>query len=114
MCPESAETLIDLLDSHVPKDLKVVSSSPENLFFQHRAKDGQDYYWLVNDSNRTRTSRLLFSTPGIPEKWDALTGQRSAVFYVNRPGGTEVAYFGHQYGSQCPRRRSIAQHPFED
>ena len=87
---ESVETLIDLLDSHVPKDLKVVSSAPENLFFQHRASYGQDYYWLVNDSNRTRTSRLLFSSSGIPEKWDALTGQRSSVFYVNRPGGTEV------------------------
>ena len=87
---ESVEILIDLLDSHVPKDLKVSSGSPENLFFQHRAKDGHDYYWLVNDSNRARTSRLLFSTSGIPEKWDALTGQRSSVFYVNRPGGTEI------------------------
>src|SRR5215472_10225334 len=87
---ESVETLVDLLDSNVPKDLKVISGSPENLFFQHRAHNGQDYYWLVNDSNRTRTSRLLFSTSGIPEKWDALTGQRSSVFYVNRPGGTEV------------------------
>ena len=87
---ESVETLIDLLDSHVPKDLRIDSSSPENLFFQHRAKYGQDYYWLVNDSNRTRTLRILFSTSGIPEKWDALTGQSSSVFYVNRASGTEV------------------------
>lgn len=87
---ENVEILIDLLDSHVTKDLRVVSGSPENLYFQHRSKNGQDYYWLVNDSNRTRTSRLLISSSGVPEKWDALTGQRSAVFYVNRPTGTEV------------------------
>ena len=87
---ENVETLIDLLDSHVPKDVRVVSSSPEKLFFQHRARNGRAYYWVVNDSNRTRTSRLLFSTSGIPEKWDALTGQRSPVFYVSRPTGTEV------------------------
>ena len=87
---ESVETLVDLLDSNLPKDLKVISGFSENLFFQHRVNNGQDYYWLVNDSNRTRTGRLLFSTSGIPEKWDALTGQRSSVFYVNRPDGTEV------------------------
>src|SRR5215831_150476 len=87
---ENVATLIDLLDAHVTKDVKVVLSSPENLFFQHRAMNGQDYYWLVNDSNRTRTARLIFSTSGIPEKWDALTGLRSPLFYVNRPTGTEV------------------------
>ena len=87
---ESVETLIDLLDAHVPKDLKIIFGSSENLFFQHRARSGQDYYWLVNDTNRPRTVRLEFAASGIPEKWDALTGQRSSVFYVNRPTGTEV------------------------
>jgi len=87
---ENVSTLIDLLDAHVPKDVKVVSGSSENLFFQHRANNGQHYYWLVDNSDRTRITRLIFSTSGIPEKWDALTGQRSSVFYVNRPTGTEV------------------------
>ena len=27
---------------------------------------------------------------GVPEKWDALSGKRSPLFYVNRPQGTEV------------------------
>ncbi|MFN8008384.1 MAG: hypothetical protein U0V70_15455 [Terriglobia bacterium] len=31
-----------------------------------------------------------FRRLGIPEKWDALTGERSPLFYVNRPNGTEV------------------------
>ena len=87
---ESVETLINLLDSHVPKDVKVISGSSENLFFQHRARDGKDYYWLVNDTDRPRTIRVELGTSGIPEKWDALTGQCSSVFYVNRPTGTEV------------------------
>lgn len=87
---ESVETLIDLLDAQVPKDVKLVSGSRENLFFQHRIQNGQDYYWLVNDTNRSRTLRMQLSTSGIPEKWDALTGQHSSVFYVNRPTGTEI------------------------
>ena len=87
---ERVETLIDLLDSQVPKDVKVVSGSQDNLFFQHRAQQGHDYYWLVNDSSRPRTLRVLFATSGIPEKWDALNGQRSSPFYVNRQDGTEV------------------------
>ncbi len=84
------ETLIDLLDADVPKDVRVVSGSSASLFFEHREKSGQNHYWLVNDSARARTNHVLFSVPGIPEKWDALSGKRSPLFYVNRPQGTEV------------------------
>jgi len=84
------ETLIDLLDSTVPKDVRVVSGSSASLYFEHREKLGTNYYWVVNDSDRTRTNEVLFSVTGVPEKWDALSGQRLPLFSVNRPQGTEV------------------------
>jgi len=84
------DTLIDLLDSNVPKDVRVVSGSSASLYFEHREKVGKNYYWLVNDSDRSRTNQVLFSAVGIPEKWDALSGKRSPLFYVNRAEGTEV------------------------
>jgi hypothetical protein len=84
------ETLIDLLDSRVPKDVRVTSGPSAALYAEHREKAGRNYYWLVNDTERSRTAQILFSAPGVPEKWDALTGQRSPLFYVNRSDGTEV------------------------
>jgi hypothetical protein len=84
------ETLIDLLDSVIRKDVRVVSGSSASFYFEHREKAGKNYYWLVNDSGRSRTNHVLFSVTGIPEKWDALSGKRSPLFYVNRPEGTEV------------------------
>jgi hypothetical protein len=84
------ETLIDLLDSVIRKDVRVVSGPSASFYFEHREKAGKNYYWLVNDSDRSRTNHVLFSAVGIPEKWDALSGKRSPLFYVNRPEGTEV------------------------
>ncbi len=87
---QDVETLIDLLDSDVPKDVQVVSGPSASLYFEHREKVGKNYYWLVNDSDRSRTNHVLFSVAGIPEKWNALSGKRSPLFFVNRPEGTEV------------------------
>ena len=87
---ESLEKLIDLLDANIAKDVQVVSGSSDHLFVQHRQKSGHDYYWVVNDSGTPRSNRLLFSVSGTPEKWDALTGKRLPLFYVNRPNGTEA------------------------
>jgi len=87
---ESVETLIDLLESHLPKDARVVSGSQEHLFIQHRSKAGYDYYWFVNDSDQPRTNHIVLSASGIPEKWDALTGARSPVVYTKRAEGPEI------------------------
>ncbi len=84
------ETLIDLLDAHLRKDARVIEGPEPSLFYQHREKQGLPYYWMVNDTDRPRVNRILFSQSGVPEKWDALTGERSPLFYVNRPEGTEV------------------------
>ena len=84
------EKLIDLLDSALPKDARVVRGDSSSLFFEHREKMGTHYYWMVNDSARSRTNHVLFSVRGGAEKWDATSGRRSPLFFVNRPEGTEV------------------------
>ena len=87
---ESVETLIDRLDASLPKDVTVVAGPASNLMFEHNQKLGRDYYWLVNDSDRPRTNQVILSAKGVPEKWDAVTGGREQLYYVNRPDGTEV------------------------
>ncbi|MFN8008383.1 MAG: glycosyl hydrolase [Terriglobia bacterium] len=55
------ETLIDLLDGSLPKDFQVTEGPEDHLFYQHRHKQGQHYYWVVNDSERPRSNRAMFS-----------------------------------------------------
>ncbi len=89
---ESVESLVDLLDAHATKDVRVISGSPDHFFAQHREKSGLSYYWFVNDSDRPRSVVVELSAAGVPEKWDALTGQRSAIPHATRsavtPGAT--------------------------
>ena len=84
------DTLIERLDAHLAKDVWVMEGPESHLPYQHRHKLGQHYYWIVNDTDRPRVNRVLLSQLGVPEKWDALTGERTPLFYVNRPNGTEV------------------------
>ncbi len=83
-------TLLDQLEARLPRDVRVAEGPDEGLLFQHRRKLGQDYYWVVNDTDRPRTNRILFSAQGRPEKWDALSGEKSPVWFTNTPDGTEV------------------------
>jgi len=82
--------LIDLLENRLPKDVRVVDGPDDGLYFQHRQKSGRDYYWAVNDTDRPRTNRVIFSAKGKPEKWDALTGEKSPLWGTDSYGGTEV------------------------
>lgn len=84
------DTLIERLDAHLAKDVRVMEGPETHLPYQHRHKLGQHYYWIVNDTERSRVNKVLFSQQGVPEKWDALTGERTPLFYINRPNGTEV------------------------
>ena len=87
---DSVDALIDTLDAHVPKDVKVTSGPTQHLFFQHRSKLQADYYWVVNDTDRKRVNEVHFAVKGIPEKWNALTGAQEPLFYVNGSSGTDV------------------------
>ncbi len=87
---DSVDALIALLDAHVPKDVRIASGPGQHLFFEHRRKMKQDYYWAVNDTDRARINEVRFSSEGVPEKWNALTGKREPLFYTNGPSGTTV------------------------
>jgi alpha-L-rhamnosidase len=87
---DSVDAMIATLDAEVPKDVQVVSGPDQHLFFEHRRKLDADYYWVVNDTDRKRVNEIHFAAKGIPEKWNALTGAREPLFYVNGTSGTEV------------------------
>jgi hypothetical protein len=83
-------SLLDLLEARLPKDVRIAGGRDDGLICQHRRKLGHDYYWVANDSDRPRTNEVIFSAQGRPEKWDALTGEKSPLWYTNGPDGTEV------------------------
>lgn len=87
---DSVDTLIGVLGVTTPKDVQVVSGPSEHLYFEHRRKLRSDYYWIVNDTDRARVNQVHFSVKGVPEKWNALTGEREPLFYVNDSSGTDV------------------------
>ncbi len=62
-----------------PPEAEVVSGGPEHIFFSHRRSGGVDWYWVVNDSAEARDIRMRFPRAGAFEKWDAETGERSAL-----------------------------------
>ena len=87
---DSVDELISALDMHVPKDVKIVSGPEQHLYFQHRSKLQTEYYWVVNDTDRKRINEVHFAAKGIPERWDALTGERKPLLYTNTDSGTDV------------------------
>lgn len=87
---DSVSELIGALDAHVPKDVEIVTGPADKLYFQHRRKFDTDYYWAVNDTDRKRVNEIHFAAKGIPERWDALTGQRKPLLYTNTETGTDV------------------------
>jgi len=87
---DSVDALIATLDAHVPKDIQLTSGPAQHLFVEHRRKLQEDYYWVVNDTDRKRVNEVHFAAKGIPEKWNALTGAKEPLFYVNGPTGTDV------------------------
>jgi hypothetical protein len=87
---DSVDAMIATLDAHVEKDVRVLSGPEQHLFFEHRSKLNSDYYWVVNDTDRTRVNEVHLEVTGIPEKWNALTGKQEPLFFVNDSSGTAV------------------------
>ncbi len=84
------EELFPILDAAVKRDVKVVVGDAKHLGALHRAKDGIEFYWLVNDSAAPRDLTVVLSVKGVPEKWDAATGAREALESRVTATGTEV------------------------
>jgi hypothetical protein len=88
--PENIDDIFPILDAHLPRDVGLVGGTREHWGAAHRSNDGLEYYWLVNDSAVPRDQTFLLSVKGIPEKWDAATGQRKPLRSRITPKGTEV------------------------
>jgi hypothetical protein len=119
---DSVPLLIHLLEESIPRDVKVLEGSGDHFYVLHRQKLGQDFYWVVNDSDEPRRLTVQLSAPGVPERWDALTGDRSPLFYRNTPSGTEVTlsfgpwdafYVAFTPGSEFPQSAQIVHSDFE-
>lgn len=87
---DDIEKIFPVLDRKLPRDVEPVGGSREGWGVAHRSKDGLEYYWVVNDTDRAREQTFRLGARGVPEKWDAATGGREAL--ASRPvaGGTEV------------------------
>jgi len=84
------ERVVALLAQITDHDVEVVCGPIEHLSILHKKKEGIDFYWVVNDSPETRTNLLRFRATGQPERWDAVTGKREAIFYQTSGSGTLV------------------------
>ncbi|HNY38814.1 MAG TPA: glycosyl hydrolase [Bryobacteraceae bacterium] len=87
---EEIDELFPILDSHLPRDIDLAGGDRKHWGASHRSKDGLEFYWLVNDSAKPRKQRFLLSVKGVPEKWDAATGQCEQLVSRPTPRGTEV------------------------
>ncbi|HEX5482574.1 MAG TPA: glycosyl hydrolase [Terriglobia bacterium] len=83
--------LVQLLSRAIPRDVEVLNGHRRHFYALHRQKLGQDFYWVVNDSHEPRRITVRFAKRGIPERWDALTGHQSPLFYYETASGTVVS-----------------------
>lgn len=77
----SVEDVAALLGEIAERDVEVADGPVDNLYALHKQKDGVDFYWVVNDTAKARTNFLRLHATGRPERWDAVTGKREALFY---------------------------------
>jgi hypothetical protein len=89
--------VLDALRRVQPPQLQVTGAR-EHLYFSHRRRAGRDWYWVVNDSDQPHTVRVQ---GGPYEKWDAETGERSAIGDELSFGPWD-AYFIVRGGSDAP------------
>ena len=88
---DSVDALIATLDDACAQRRAKSCLVQSNTFCSSIAASSMtDYYWIVNDTDRKRVNQIHFAAKGIPEKWNALTGEQEPLFYVNGPSGTQV------------------------
>ena len=86
----SVADLVEIVREVVDPDIELTEGPSNNLFAMHKRNAGVDLYWVVNDAPEARTHLLRFKAKGKPEKWDAVTGKRSPLFYETQGNKTLV------------------------
>ena len=88
---EDVKEISRILENTLQQDFHLKDAArEEHVFYEHRRKNGADYYWLVNDSEDAKDYSAVFSAKGAPRKWDAETAERTPLYYHSTPEGTEV------------------------
>jgi len=62
-----------------PPEVEVLSGSRDDLYFARRFTDDAEWYWSVNDTGEARRVTARFPRPGVFEKWNAETGERTTL-----------------------------------
>jgi len=86
----NAAKVLEPLDRNLRADFEVVKGSRERLIYLHRVKNGQDLYWIVNDTDHPRQAVVSLAAQGKPELWDPATGERREVAYWTEKGRATI------------------------
>ncbi len=93
----NVEKVLGPLERNLPADLEVVKGPRERLIYAHRAKEGRDLYWIVNDTDHPRHATVSLAAEGKPELWDPATGEAREVAYWTQPGRTVIPLDFHAW-----------------
>lgn len=76
---EDLQPLLAALRQVEPPQVEILGADRDRIYFSHRRDQNTDWYWVVNDTERSREVALRFPGTGRFEKWDAETGERWAL-----------------------------------
>lgn len=88
--PKNIEDVVRLLAENVNQDVKLTAGPSDHLYALHREKEGTAFYYFVNDSGDASDNTIVVSTKGVPERWNALTGEREPLESRTTAAGTEL------------------------
>ncbi len=87
---ESIEDLLHVLATNTHQDVKLTAGPADHLFAVHREKEEVPYYYFVNDTAGERDNTVVVSIKGVPERWNAATGEREPLESRITAEGTEL------------------------
>ncbi len=109
--PSSAEALLPVvLDSVIEADVGVADGGSP-IRATHRRLDGQEVYFLINDSAHPVETQVSFAATGPGERWDISDGTMAAV-----PAAQDISLPLGPYGAtvlRFPAARSPQRRPVE-
>jgi len=87
---EDLKPLLDALKQVEPPQAEILGADRDRLYFSHRRDKSTDWYWIVNDTERSRDVAVRLPGTGLYEKWDAETGERWALPAKSSGGYSEL------------------------
>ncbi len=85
---EDLKPLLEALRAIEPPQAEVLDEDRDRIYFSHRCEGALDWYWAVNDTDRSRQVTARFRQAGAYEKWEPETGRRTTLRH--RGAGTDV------------------------